>query len=103
MKIEHAMEGASSQLENRVATFADLQALMNSLREEIASLRNPSKEPQIDLVTEEARREIHSLQQEIVRLREARHVPHTTPVDNISTKEPKASMPDKFDGTKINF
>ena len=97
------MEGASSQLENRVATFADLQAFMNSLREEITSLRNPSKESQIDLVTEKARRDIHSLQQEIVRLREAQHVPHTTPIDRISTKEPKASMPDKFDGTRTNF
>jgi hypothetical protein len=76
---------------------------MNSLREEIAFLRDPSKEPQIDLVTEEARREIHSLQQEVVRLREARHVPHTTSVDRISMKEPKASMPDKFDGTRTHF
>ena len=39
---------------------------MNSLREEIAFLRSSSKEPQIDLVTEEARHEIHSLQQEVV-------------------------------------
>ena len=76
---------------------------MNSLREEIAFLRDPSKEPQIDPVTEEARREIHSLQQEVVRLREARHVPHTTSVDRISMKEPKASMPDKFDGTRTHF
>ena len=103
MEADRVIDGASSQVENRVATFADLQALMNSLREEIAFLRNPSKESQIDLVTEEARREIHSLQQEVVRLREARHVPHTAPVDRISMKEPKASMPDKFDGTRSNF
>ena len=66
MEPERVIEGASSQVENRVATLADLQVLMNSLREEIAFLRNPIKEPQIDLVTEEARREIHSLQQEVV-------------------------------------
>ena len=36
-------------------------------------------------------------------MREARHVPHMAPVDRISTKEPKASMPDKFDGTRSNF
>ena len=96
------MEGASPQVENRVATLADLRALMNSIREEIAILRNPSEEPQIDLVTEEARREIHSLQQEVVRLREARH---TAPLDmsRTSTREPKASMSDKFDGTRANF
>ena len=103
MEVNQVMEGASPQVENRVATLADLRALMNSLREEIAFFCNPSKEPQIDLVTEEARREIHNLQQEVVRLREARHVPHTTSVDRISTKEPKASMPDKFDGTRTNF
>ena len=62
MEADRVMEGAPSQVENRVATLADLQALMNSLREEIAFLRNPSKESQIDLVTEEARHEIHSLQ-----------------------------------------
>jgi len=103
MEADRVIEGASSQIENRVATLADLQALMNSLREEIAFLRNPIKEPRIDLVTEEARQEIHSLQQEVVRLREASHMPHTTPVDRISMKEPKASMPDKFDGTRSNF
>jgi hypothetical protein len=103
MEADRVIEGASSQVENRVATLADLQALMNSLREEIAFLRNPIKEPRIDPVTEEARQEIHSLQQEVVRLREASHVPHTTPVDRISMKEPKASMPDKFDGTRSNF
>ena len=54
MEADEIMEGASPQVENRVATLADLRALMNSLREEIAFLHNPSKEPQIDLVTEEA-------------------------------------------------
>ena len=62
MEVDRVIEGASSQVENRVATLADLQALMNSIREEIAFLRNPNKEPQIDLVTEEIRREIQSLQ-----------------------------------------
>ena len=66
MEVDQIMEGASPQIENRVATLADLRALMNSLREEIAFLRNPSKEPQIDLVTKEARHKIHSLQQEVV-------------------------------------
>lgn len=105
MEVDQVIDSASPQVDNRVATLADLQALMNSVRKEIAFLRNPSKEPQIDLVTEEARRKIHSLQQEIIRLREARHVSHTTPIDTsrISTKEPKASMPDKFDGTRANF
>ena len=72
MEADRVIDGASSQVENRVATLADLQALMNSLREEIAFLRDPSKESRIDLVTEEARHEIHSLQQEVIRLREAR-------------------------------
>lgn len=103
MEPERVIEGTSSQVENRVATLADLQVLMNSFREEMAFLRNPIKEPRIDPVTEEARREIHSLQQEVIRLREARPVPHTAPVDRISVKEPKASMPDKFDGTRTNF
>jgi hypothetical protein len=105
MEVNQAMDSASPQIENRVATLADLQALMNSVREEIAFLRNPSKDSQIDPVTEEARREIHSLQQELVRLRETRHVSPTTLMDNsrTSTKEPKASMPDKFDGTRTNF
>ena len=76
---------------------------MHSLREKIAFLRKPSKEPQINLETEEARREIHSLQQEVVHLREARHAPHTTSVDRISMKEPKASMLDKFNGTRTHF
>jgi peptidoglycan hydrolase CwlO-like protein len=62
MEADQVIEGASSQVENRVATIADLQALMNSLREEIAFLCNPIKEPRTDLVTEEARQEIHSLQ-----------------------------------------
>ena len=102
MEVNQVIDSATPQVENRVATLADLRALMNSIREEIAILRNPSEEPQIDLVTEEARREIHSLQQEVVRLREARH---TTPPDisRTSTREPKASMPDKFDGTRANF
>ena len=84
------MEGASPQVENRVATLADLRALMNSIGEEIAILRNPSKESQVGLVSEEAWREIHSLQHEVVRLREARHVQHTTPLDipRVSMREP---------------
>ena len=45
MEADQIVEGASPQVENRVATLADLRALMNSLREEIAFLRNPSKEP----------------------------------------------------------
>ena len=66
MEVNQVIDSATPQVENRVATLADLRALMNSIREEIAILRNPSEEPQIDLVTEEARREIHSLQQEVV-------------------------------------
>ena len=62
MEADRVIDDASSQVKNRVATLADLQALMNSLQEEIAFLRDPSKESRIDLVTEEARREIHSLQ-----------------------------------------
>jgi hypothetical protein len=102
MEVNQVIGSATSQVENRVATLADLRALMDSIREEIAILRNPSEEPQIDLVTEEARREIHSLQQEVIRLREARH---TTPLDisRTRTREPKACMPDKFDGTRANF
>jgi hypothetical protein len=105
MEVNQVIDSTTPQVENRVATLADLRALMNSIREEIAILRNPSEEPQIDLVTEEARREIHSLQQEVARLREARHVSHTTPLDisRTSTREPKASMPDKFDGSRANF
>ena len=105
MEGDQVIDSTTPHVENRVATLADLQALMNSIREEIAILCNPSEEPQIDLVTEEARRKIHSLQQEVVRLREARHVSHTTPLDilRISMREPKASMPDKFDGTRANF
>ena len=105
MEVNQVIGSATPQVENRVATLADLRALLDSVREEIAILRNPSTEPQIDRVAEEARREIHSLQQEVIRLREAGHVSHTSPLDisRISTREPKASMPDKFDGTRANF
>src|SRR5918997_1114206 len=105
MEVNQVIDSAIPQVENRVATLADLRAVLDSVREEIAILRNPSTEPQIEQVTEEARREIHSLQQEVIRLREAGRVSHTSHLDipRISTKEPKASMPDKFDGTRANF
>ena len=66
MEVNQVIDSVTPQVENRVATLADLRALLDSVREEIAILRNPSTDPQIDLVTEEARREIHNLQQEIV-------------------------------------
>ncbi len=96
------MDGAIPQVENRVATLEDLQALMASIREEIGFLRNPSKEPEIDLTTEQARHEIHSLRQELTRLRETRHMA-SIDISRNTTNEPKASMPDKFDGTRANF
>ena len=80
---------------------------MDSLREEVAFLRSSSKEPHHDLVSEEARREIHSLQQEVIRLREANinraPVVVSASIPRNMAKEPKASMPDKFDGTRSNF
>ena len=38
-------------------------------------------------------------------MREASHVPHTTPLDipRVSTREPNACMLDKFDRTRANF
>jgi Zn-dependent oligopeptidase len=66
MEVNQVIDSATPQVENRVATLADLRAVLDSVREEIAILRNPSTEPQFEQVTEEARREIHSLQQEIV-------------------------------------
>ena len=38
MEAEQIMEGASPQVENRVATPADLRAFMNSFREEMQFL-----------------------------------------------------------------
>ena len=66
MEADQVMDSASAQVENRVATLADLRALMDSLREEVAFLRSSSSEPHHDLVSEEARQEIHSLQQEVI-------------------------------------
>lgn len=63
MELDQVVDGVTPQVENRAATLADLRALMTSIREEIAVLRT---EPQVDLLTEEARRKIHSLQQEVV-------------------------------------
>ena len=105
MEVNPAMEQLHGEIGNRVATTADLQELLHTIRAEIFQLGNPTNGRQTTMAFEETNNEIESLRQEVLRLREASingQVAHANPVSTpiLNIKEPKVSMPEKFDGTR---
>lgn len=70
-----------------MAILANLQGLHNSLQKEIIFLYNLSNESLINIISKEAKSEIHNLQQEVVQLREisTRYIIYMIPKDVLRT------------------
>src|ERR1700694_5309244 len=100
--MDEVMENAHRGDENRYATIAELRELLDTVRLEIMRREN---ERQVVISTEETNQEILHLCQEILRLKEASSGGQATqgnPVNIFAnhTREPKISLPEKFDGTR---
>lgn len=98
----HNLENTSIAPENRFATITDLQELLNTVRGDIARLDN---DRQAMLSSQEAHNEIQRLQEENIQLRKASTRQQAVQVNTMAagTKEPKVSLPEKFDGTRSKF
>lgn len=91
------MDNGQEAPENRFATLADLQGLLNTVRTEFARLGPTNNfEPHIPQ-NEGPNVDIQSLYQEVARLREVNTRREDTRQGHA---EPKLNMPEKFDGTR---